>query len=510
MYVRRQKTWTKHLDFMILDVICLVVSFYLGYIIRHGFGRFFHAQQYIRLLFIMIAIDLCVALFTESYKSIVRRGYISEIKHTVKHVGVIEVLMLVYLFAIHLTTYYSRQSLILTFIMQLIFTYGIRIIRKHQIRKKMRKGVNAEYMVIITDKKHVKKCIRELKTEEYRNYRIVAVDLVDADEKYLKSDEWMAFIRKLYKKDTQQKNTGIFGGQVTVTSEEYQSGEYIYGVPVLAGFDKLSGFLLNNIVDSVFCQYDMQAEQKNVINDILVNAGVTVHSTLALMPKDMSDKAVEKIGNYVVITTGQRIVSGRQLFIKRCMDIAGAIVGLVITAVLTIIFAPIIFVQSPGPIFFSQERMGQNGRRFKIHKFRTMYPDAEERKAALMAQNKMDGLMFKMDNDPRIIPIGKVLRKYSLDEFPQFLNVLVGEMTLVGTRPPTAGEYEQYELHHKGRLGTKPGITGRWQVSGRSDITDFEEVVRLDTAYIEDWSVAGDIRILCKTVMQVFKGSGAE
>ena len=138
-----------------------------------------------------------------------------------------------------------------------------------------------------------------------------------------------------------------------------------------------------------------------------------------------------------------------------------------------------------------------------------MYPDAEERKKELMAQNKMKGLMFKMDNDPRIIPIGHFLRKSSLDEFPQFWNVLRGDMSLVGTRPPTVDEYKQYETQHKKRLAIKPGITGLWQVSGRSDIIDFEEVVALDAKYITEWSLREDIKILWKTVLIVVKGKGA-
>jgi lipopolysaccharide/colanic/teichoic acid biosynthesis glycosyltransferase len=151
-----------------------------------------------------------------------------------------------------------------------------------------------------------------------------------------------------------------------------------------------------------------------------------------------------------------------------------------------------------------------------------MYMDAEERKKDYMAQNKMNGLMFKMDDDPRIIGserrdkngkprgIGNFIRKTSLDEFPQFWNVLKGEMSLVGTRPPTLDEWKKYDLEHRIRMSTKPGITGLWQVSGRSQITDFDEVVRLDREYIENWSILKDIKILIKTVFVVAKRKGAE
>ena len=203
------------------------------------------------------------------------------------------------------------------------------------------------------------------------------------------------------------------------------------------------------------------------------------------------------------------------------MDILGGLVGCFFTLLLTIVVGPLIYIKSPGPIFFSQTRIGKNGRKFKIYKFRSMYMDAEERKKELMSQNKMSGLMFKMDYDPRIIGsekmgkdgkpkgIGNFIRATSIDEFPQFWNVLKGDMSLVGTRPPTVDEWEQYEPHHRARMAIKPGITGMWQVSGRSDITDFEEVVQLDTEYIEKWNLGLDIKLLLMTVVKVFKNDGA-
>lgn len=192
------------------------------------------------------------------------------------------------------------------------------------------------------------------------------------------------------------------------------------------------------------------------------------------------------------------------------MDIIGAIVGLIITGIATIFVAPALVLESKGPIFFSQTRVGQNGRPFKIYKFRSMYMDAEERKKELMAQNKMNGLMFKMDNDPRITKVGKFIRKTSIDELPQFWNVLKGDMSLVGTRPPTMDEFVKYKSKYKRRLSIKPGITGMWQASGRSDITDFDEVLALDLEYIDNWSIGLDIKLLFKTVFVAVFGKGAE
>ena len=229
------------------------------------------------------------------------------------------------------------------------------------------------------------------------------------------------------------------------------------------------------------------------------------------------------LGEIPVITSSIRIISARDVALKRILDILGGVVGCLLTGIIFIFIAPMIYFQSPGPIFFSQWRVGQNGRKFRIYKFRSMYMDAEERKKEYMKQNKIqDGLMFKMDDDPRIIGsekkdkngkskgIGNFIRNTSLDEFPQFWNVLKGDMSLVGTRPPTLDEWEKYSLHHRIRMSAKPGITGMWQVSGRSKITDFEEVVRLDEWYIRNWSWELDVRILFKTVGVVLRHEGAE
>ena len=206
-------------------------------------------------------------------------------------------------------------------------------------------------------------------------------------------------------------------------------------------------------------------------------------------------------------------------YIKRYLDVALALLILLMFGWLYLILMVLVRVKLGSPIFFRQKRVGKNGRIFKIWKFRSMYQDAEARKKELMDKNEMDGLMFKMEADPRIIGsgpdgtrhgIGWFIRKTSIDEFPQFLNVLMGDMSLVGTRPPTLDEWRNYDPHHRARMAIKPGLTGLWQVSGRSNITDFEEVIRLDLEYINTWSVLGDIGIILKTVKVLFTGDGAK
>ena len=222
------------------------------------------------------------------------------------------------------------------------------------------------------------------------------------------------------------------------------------------------------------------------------------------------NQRIVKMGDLTVLSGNAQKMALGDTIAKRALDIIGGIVGVMITCIFVIIVGPAIMIESPGPIFFSQTRIGKNGRRFKIYKFRSMYMDAEERKKELMENNKMSGLMFKMDDDPRITKVGKIIRKTSIDEFPQFLNVLKGDMSLVGTRPPTEDEFKQYKARYKKRLSMKPGITGLWQVSGRSSITDFEDVVKLDVQYIENWSFGLDLKILMQTVLVVLKHDGAQ
>lgn len=201
---------------------------------------------------------------------------------------------------------------------------------------------------------------------------------------------------------------------------------------------------------------------------------------------------------------------GWQLVIKRAMDIGGALFGLVVLSPLFAVVAVAIKLDSKGPVLFSQERVGYAGRVFRVFKFRSMRADADEIKQQLAHLNASgDHRLFKIPQDPRITKLGKFLRKWSIDEFPQLWNVLVGDMSLVGPRPFFESDLKDYLDHHFARLGAKPGITGLWQVKGRSSVQDFEEVVRLDREYIERWSVVLDVWILLMTVPAVLKGRGA-
>jgi lipopolysaccharide/colanic/teichoic acid biosynthesis glycosyltransferase len=192
---------------------------------------------------------------------------------------------------------------------------------------------------------------------------------------------------------------------------------------------------------------------------------------------------------------------------KRCLDILGAMVGLGITGLIFIPIAVAIYLDNPGPLLYSQTRCGWRGQQFRIWKFRSMVTNADKLKHTV--QNQASGHIFKNDNDPRITRVGKFLRRTSLDELPQFWNVLMGDMSLVGTRPPTVDEVKQYNNRHWQRLEVKPGMTGEWQANGRSSVTDFEQIVDMDLRYMRHWSIAYDVSLILKTIQSVLKRKGA-
>ena len=329
-------------------------------------------------------------------------------------------------------------------------------------------------------------------------------------------DRAEAILRDL-RKDWTKELCGV--ALMDATNDEI--GTQIQGVPVKAGFSDFMEWVRRDALDEVYI--DVPYDTGNSLTGYLIeleSMGLDVHFSVPMLEKVYGETSqagckhiasnLEHRGKAYLIGISTVHHSIRSQVLKRAMDICGALVGLVISVPIIAITAIPLKLESPGPLFFKQKRVGLNGRIFEIYKLRSMYTDAEKRKKELMAQNEMNGLMFKMTDDPRITKVGKFIRKNSIDELPQFWNVLRGEMSLVGTRPPTVDEYDQYESHHKRRLSMKPGITGMWQVSGRSSVQNFEDVVRLDTEYIDNWSLKLDIEILLKTVKVVFARDGAK
>jgi exopolysaccharide biosynthesis polyprenyl glycosylphosphotransferase len=289
-------------------------------------------------------------------------------------------------------------------------------------------------------------------------------------------------------------------------------GQRLEDIPVKADMNNMFEVATKEVIDGVFIHIPNEFSKGIKLEEIILqfqNMGVAVNLSINTFGLKVNEKSIEQLCGYHVLTFSSRLFNESQLYLKRGMDLLGGFVGCILTILLAIFIAPAIWVESPGKIFFTQVRIGMNGRRFKIYKFRSMYPDAEKRVAELTNYNEMNGFMFKMEKDPRITKVGKFLRKTSLDEFPQFFNILKGDMSLVGTRPPTEPEFLKYEGRHKRRLALKSGLTGLWQVSGRSNISDFEDIVKMDLEYIDHWSFKLDIKILLKTIVVVFQGKGS-
>lgn len=469
MYQRQKGSFFKHFDFLILDFIVLEVAYALSHMIKHGVLNPFEDSNFLVMAGVLLLIQFMVVVFGEYYKDILRRGYLVELKKVIVQNTIVLVVTFSFMFITKLQPMYSRMVFVQLWGISIVLMYGERLIWKRLVRNKMRNSDERSRMLVISDENVLAQCIQQLKEKRYQSFKIIGAVAYDAQMK----------------------------------------GSQVNDVPVVADWDEIFEYAKTQVVDEVFLNICVPEEiQKNITGRFL-EMGIAVHINLNWNQSELPNKVVEKLGECSVLTTSIQTATTYQVFIKRAMDIVGGLIGLFFTGILSVFLGPIIYLQSPGPIFFSQIRVGRNGRKFRIYKFRSMYMDAEERKKELMSQNKMNGLMFKMDDDPRIFPAGKIIRKLSLDEFPQFWNVLKGDMSLVGTRPPTVDEFEQYEAHHKVRLAIKPGLTGMWQVSGRSNITDFEEVVKLDNKYIAEWNLRLDLKILCRTVAVVLGSEGS-
>ena len=297
-------------------------------------------------------------------------------------------------------------------------------------------------------------------------------------------------------------------GYIAESREIYEAAKEDY----IGCVDDLENLIREHHIDQVYVGQDSGenlAETQKYL-DLCMDMGVTVKMIIDFYDRRFAKTYVSSVGTYPIITYHTVTLNPFPALVKRIMDLIAGTLGVILTSPIMLITALAIKLESPGPVLFKQTRVGKNGRHFKIYKFRSMYIDAEERKKELLSQNEIKGgIMFKIKNDPRITRVGKVIRKLSIDELPQFFNVLGGSMSLVGTRPPTLDEVEKYKTNQWRRISIKPGITGMWQVSGRSNIDDFEDIVKLDVEYIDNWSIWLDIKILFKTVLVVLQHKDA-
>ena len=479
MYEKRKRI--EQLLALMLDMCVVFVSLFAAYLIRYrqifGIQSLFD-QDWV--LYVFLSSYFMVGLAHDWYKKIFLRGWIAEARSIVFQELVFAGVIVIFVYMLHRSSDISRLMYGYFFVINSVLLWVTRLLFKTYMQKVYKSGKYGNKMLVVVPSDNAENVIEHI----------------------LKYKEWNRTIIGLAFTDDVTKHKQVAAG--------YQS---VLGYKVVCGGKDLIEYATHNEIDEVFI-YDNDLENTETLTNWvaeLQNMGIVVNVCISAFDiVDAGKKTLNRVGKYATVEYARNIFSLRQKTLKRLLDICGALVGLIITGLMFPFIAIAIKLDSKGPVIFKQPRVGRNGRIFTFYKFRSMSNDAEAQKAKLMEQNQMDGLMFKMDSDPRVTKVGKFLRKTSLDEFPQFLNVLKGDMSLVGTRPPTVQEYEQYSPKHKCRLCMTPGITGMWQVSGRSEITDFEEVIRLDMEYIDDWTIWKDIKILFMTVFTVILRKGAK
>ena len=472
-YVNKSRDSIQNVILFFTDAACIMIAYYLsGMIWLATYKKFSMAttmgQLSGSLITVIIAV-LITALFVNVPSDFVERGKFVEFKSVVKKGVIFGAIVAIYEL-IRRTDAIPRGVYVLTVIGGIVLMYATRFLVKFYLISRSRSFMHSTNVIVITMKNRAKRIVKELRDGEDWSVTIAGVIVMDED----------------------------------------QTGRAISKYNVVANKDTMMDYIKREIVDEIYIDVDsrMREELRPMVLQF-EDMGITVHLRLDVLDgfKDFNT-TMGTFNSIPVVTFSNREFDAKDMTVKRTFDIVGGFIGVIIMFIAMIFVGPLIKLESPGPLFFKQKRVGKNGRYFYIYKFRSMYVDAEERKAALMAQNEMNGLMFKMDDDPRITKIGKFIRKTSIDELPQFINVLKGDMSLVGTRPPTVNEFKQYEGHHKRRLSVKPGITGMWQAYGRNSVKDFEDVVKMDLDYIDNWSLGLDIKILCKTVVTVFTEGG--
>ena len=454
---------------LIIDSILHIVSMLLSGAMRHGFFAFlegwFQRPAYIATMTLIVLFYALIFIGKEEARQdIMEQGPFSYTVDVVKSQMGLFLFILFFLFITKQGQEVSRYIILVFSFIDIVLECAVRFLYIRFLRHYMRNNISAERVLLVTISDRAKEILNHIYEKRGDLQNITAVVLLD-------------------------------GG----------SESSVMGIPVVGNRDNILSTHKENVYDEVFIHipYDYPVPLESIIMGF-EQMGVPVNLNIDVFNLAVEEKAITSFGPYNVIAfkpNSQKLIP---MICKRLIDIVGSMAGLFVTGILTLILAPVIKIQSPGPVFFSQVRVGINGRKFKMYKFRSMYQEAEQEKAALMEQNEMQGFMFKMKDDPRVTPVGRFIRRTSLDEFPQFLNVLKGDMSLVGTRPPTLDEYVRYETHHLKRLSIKPGITGLWQVSGRNQVKNFEDVVKLDFRYIDQWSLLLDVKIILQTIGVIF------
>ncbi len=532
---------TKHLDFIIGDMIALELAHFLTVLVftpRLGAAAW---ESYRLLGFFVVVIMFTVIFFTEGYRDVLHRGYLKEFEAVVRQLLLFFALEIILLFLAGTSALFSRLFLIGAAVVSVGMIYAERLLIKAYLRRKFRKIKYARTLMIIATRDQAKRMIRKLKSHPLTIFKIEGLALVEpaaagtgaafagteaaaapkgpdaagaetafaVREAAAASAEGTAAAKAEEAAAAKAEETAAAKTGETAAAGAEEEPDTVCGIPVSCRMEEVLDYAGSHVIDEILISIPGRQQFEADLAKRFLSIGLVTHIYMEQYFQEIPNCQQERLSDMNVMTCYNREVPLWMTAVKRLVDLAGGLVGTALAVLIGLLIGPLIYLKSPGPIVFSQIRVGKNGRRFRFYKFRSMYPDAEARKKELMEQNEISGHMFKMENDPRIIPgIGTFIRKTSLDEFPQFFNVLKGDMSLVGTRPPTVGEYEAYNFDQNKRLSMKPGLTGIWQISGRGRVTDFDEVVRMDCEYIDSWSIELDVKIILQTILVVLGRRG--
>lgn len=471
--INRKARLLETYSLILIDLLCVIAAYATALLLRFGNVHQALSRQvhYTVGIYVML-FCLLYSVMADWNRGFFKRGYFVEMIAILKYDCVMMLAIASVMYLTHIAGDYSRLIFGYFAVANFIYTYAMHSAFKAFMLQYYRKSNSSDKVMIVTEADYAEELLEHIMASKPWNYEVTSIAILDSD----------------------------------------YEGEKIKGIPVVAGKHDLFDVSRQMPLDQVFMYLPgfPAQEIRSYIMDF-ETMGVVCHYNVEMKELNLEGKRAGHFAGYAVMTFSMQYFDYRRMIVKRFMDIVGGLIGSLFTILITPIVALAVRMESKGPVFFTQTRIGKNGRRFKIYKFRSMYIDAEQRKKELQAQNEMgDNLMFKMEHDPRITKVGKFLRKTSIDEFPQFFNVLKGDMSLVGTRPPTEDEFEQYNNYYRRRMSITPGLTGMWQVKGRGVVTEFEDVVKLDLEYIDHWSLLLDLKIMFQTVGVVLFGKGAK
>lgn len=470
MYKRTAEGWAKHWDFILLDTICLQIAYIIAYYFRFGFDRFVYRFEDYRNVGMWLALfSVMVAVTFNTMHTVLRRSLVQEIRRTIAQCLLVFAAIIIFLFSTKDAESFSRIAIYVTIGLYLVLSFVTRMLYKKFLIRHRLFGKKREMLLVVTDKAGASTAIERFNNRPEESINVCGLVLVDGEN-----------IKE------------------------------VDGVPVVATLDDAADYICTKWIDEVYIAVSDYTSMPVELMTHCAEMGVTVHQQIIQLTDAQGKQQVERIARQPVLTSSISMAKPWQLAIKRIADVIGGLLLSIVAVFAIIILVPIVKTRSNGPVLLKQERIGQNGRKFKMLSIRTMYMDAEKRIREW--KEKYPDTVLTVWNDPRIIGnktldngkqhngLGLRIRQTGLDKIPQAFNVLIGQMSLVGTRAPSVEEWEQYQYHHRARLACKPGITGLWQASGKSRFMTFEEATALDTEYITNWSLSLDCKILFKTI----------